>query len=349
MTHVTQGARRAEVECSVVVPTHRGAHRLPPLLEALSEQDYDGTWELIVVVDGDLDETVHVLDVYRDRLPIVVILHTEPLGVVASMNDGIAAAQGRIVMRCDDDLTPQSDLLRLHMDHHNSADAVGVIGATRDVFGDTCYARAYGLQATERSLAAAQVRPESYAWVGWAANNSVPRRVLIDVGGFDERFVYGQDSELGYRLALHGVRIISDPGLTSLHRAPSVNVESRASRAFVSGASRRLFDEVHPEAHPAPKAGTGNGPRLWGWLVYCVSFSFRERGAYARVGFEIDRILPLVPLKLAQRLISLIVEAAGRAGRTYGKSNLALYKSQKVGDLSLELATTKAPRSLVSG
>ena len=338
MRGAEEASRGADIECSVVVPTHRGAHRLPLLLDALSTQDYTGNWELIVVVDGVFDDTVGLLDAYRDRLPLVVIVQEEPHGVVATMNEGIAAAQGRIIMRCDDDLTPQNSLLRLHMAYHLGGAPVGIIGPTRDVYANGPYARAYGIPATERSLAASRARPAADRWVGWAANNSVSRQVLVDLGGFDPRFVYGQDSELGYRIAQHGVQIISDPELESQHRAPSVNVESRASRAFVSGASRKLFDHIHVGARGGSPRSVGIKSRLWDFVVNCTASVFRTRDAFAWAGRRVDAMLPCISARVAARVVSLLVEAAGHSGRLHGSDNLAMYKLQKVAELSRELS-----------
>ena len=53
------------LDASVIVPSHRGAHRLPALLEALSRQDHPGPWEVVVVLDGVLDESPAVLESWR--------------------------------------------------------------------------------------------------------------------------------------------------------------------------------------------------------------------------------------------------------------------------------------------
>ncbi|MDT0193762.1 glycosyltransferase [Arthrobacter sp. AB6] len=329
------------IECSVVVPTHRGAHRLPVLLEALAAQDYDKPWELVIVIDGNLDATAELLDSYRDRLPVVPLAHEEAKGVVAAMNDGIRTARGRIVIRCDDDLSPGPSFLRLHMRHHEDGRPVGVIGPTRDVFPDSPYAKAYGVPANERALAIAYRRDGSSRWVGWAANNSIPREALLSVGGFDPRFVYGQDSELGYRIASQGISIIVDPDLETLHRGPSTSVGSRAGRAFVSGASRRLFDSIHPGAHPPLPRPRGVKGRIWNAGVGTLTFLLRTREAYALAGKAVDRFLAVLPLPVASRIISLLVEAAGRSGRKHGNGDLASYKDQKLVELSRELSGNK--------
>ena len=50
------------LDASVIVPSHRGAHRLPALLDALARQDHPGPWEVLVVLDGVLDDSPEVLE-----------------------------------------------------------------------------------------------------------------------------------------------------------------------------------------------------------------------------------------------------------------------------------------------
>ena len=50
---------------SVVVPTRGGARRLPVLLEALAGQVLDEPWEVVVVLDGDVDGSRQLIDGVR--------------------------------------------------------------------------------------------------------------------------------------------------------------------------------------------------------------------------------------------------------------------------------------------
>ncbi len=65
---------------SVIVPSHRRAHRLPTLLEALAHQDHPGPWEVVVVLDGVLDDSPEVLEAWQDRLPLRVLRSEQPRG-----------------------------------------------------------------------------------------------------------------------------------------------------------------------------------------------------------------------------------------------------------------------------
>ncbi|MET3708943.1 GT2 family glycosyltransferase [Arthrobacter sp. UYEF6] len=325
----------------MIVPTHRGAHRLPELLEAFMAQDYDGEWELVVVVDGVLDSSLDIIDSFNACLPLNPVILEKQSGVVAALNAGIEAAKGRIFIRCDDDLTPVPSFLSLHMRHHEGLVPVGVIGPTRDVFPDSAYARAYGIPANKQSLAAAYARHASFTWVGWAANVSAPCSVLKDLGGYDAKFVYGQDSELGYRIAQTGVEILVDAELETLHRGPSTSAGTRIPRAFVSGASKRLFNSVHPEAGAPAPAPAGFKGQIWNGAVRLIAGVVRTREGFIRVGQAVDGVVERLPLSLATKVISLFVEAAGISGRAHGNLDLSSYKGQKAVEIAGELTRSR--------
>ena len=329
--------RRADPAASVVVPTHRGAHRLPLLLDALGAQRVDEPWEVVVVVDGPDAATDAVLAVAPRHLPLVVVHRPASTGVAAALNAGIRAARGHIVIRCDDDLTPAPDMVRRHLAHHAGEGLVGVIGPTRDVLPDTRYARAYGRSASERSVAAVLAAPEPERWRHWAAHASVRREVLDAVGGYDETFSYREDSELGLRLARHGVRMVVDPGLVVPHRGAPADARTRVPRAWVSGASEVLFAERHPDAPVPPAPGPAAGaPRLWSVATAGVSRALPTHAAARRAGSAVDGLLRVLPAAVGGRVVALAVEAAARAGRRYGVTDQRRYRVQKDAELAAE-------------
>ena len=65
---------------SVIVPTHRGAHRLRALLRPWLDQDVEEPWEVVVVLDGSSTTTPGMLEQWSDRLPLRVVSIREPLG-----------------------------------------------------------------------------------------------------------------------------------------------------------------------------------------------------------------------------------------------------------------------------
>ena len=187
------------------------------------------------------------------------------------------------------------------------------------------------------------MRPAEQRWIGWAAHNSVTRAVWDRAGRFDPRFVYGQDSELGFRLARAGVRLVVDRALELEHRGPALDTATRAPRAFVSGASRRLFESVHGEVHAAQDRVHGVRAHAWQTAVRSISTVVRSPGGYARAGRLVDVALRFLPAPVGGRLVAVVVESAGRSGRLHGRTDLAVYRGQKSAELSRESDREQRP------
>jgi GT2 family glycosyltransferase len=309
---------------SVVVPTRGGATRLPVLLDALAAQRVDETWEVVFVLDGDVDGSREIVEAYADRLSLRIVERAGGDGVSAALAAGYDAAQGDIVLRCDDDLTPGSGFLAGHLARHRERPAgappLGVVSLTRDVFRDTAYASAYGRPANERLIAEAYARPVDERWRHWAGCNSVPKAAYEAVGGFDPTMTYREDSELGLRLARSGVEIVIDSDLEIEHRGPAPDVASRAGRAFTSGASTVAFGERHPDA---PRIAATQGTSPWDLAVALAAGRIGSRHDAVALGHRIDGLLVRLPEKTRGKVAAWAVEAAAEAGRRVGDSTWA--------------------------
>ena len=306
---------------SVVVPTRAGAHRLPALLDALGRQDLSDPWELVVVLDGDVDGTRAVVEACAEALPLRLVEVDQPRGVGAALATGYDAARGEYVMRCDDDLTPSPSLLRDHLERHRvrpaGAPALGLVSMTRDVLDNTPYARAYGRPANERLLRAAYARPADERWRHWAACNSVSRAAYLEAGGFDPTMTFREDSELGLRLARSGVEIVIDPAVEVEHRGAACDTAARAARAFTSGASVAAFDVRHPGHHDSATTSARGG---WGRAVALASRRVARVEDAEGLGRRVDELLSRLPERSHAKLVALAVEGAAVAGRRSGAS-----------------------------
>lgn len=89
---------------SIVTPTYRRAQYLRRMIESVTAQTFDD-WELIVVIDGLLDdETAELLAEHRPRLgDRLVQLQQKHQGCCVARNTGIDAARGRFVAFLDSD------------------------------------------------------------------------------------------------------------------------------------------------------------------------------------------------------------------------------------------------------
>ena len=192
--------------------------------------------------------------------------------------------------------------MRRHLAHHATGGrARGGHGPDPGLVPDTPYAGAYGRPARARSLAAAYARPADSALGGVGGAQLGDPGSWDAVGGFDESFVYREDSDLGLRLAEHGVHLIVDPQLEIEHRGAARDAATRAARAWVSGASEVLFATRHPGAVPELETVPWNvRTRVWSGATFLISALVRTRRAAAIAGSAVDRLLP--PSSACRRL-----------------------------------------------
>jgi glycosyltransferase involved in cell wall biosynthesis len=114
---------------SVLLAVHNDARYLPAALHSVLQQTIDD-FELIVVDDASTDETPQILSATGDRR-LIVLRNEEQLGLAASLNRGLDAAQGRYVARLDADDVALPNRLELQLASIGDAGVVG--GAVRDL------------------------------------------------------------------------------------------------------------------------------------------------------------------------------------------------------------------------
>jgi glycosyltransferase involved in cell wall biosynthesis len=99
----------------IVIPTQAPAPRLPRVIDRLVAQRYEGTIEILVVIDGGGD----IADVPSPpslsgtlRRALRTIANTQAPGLDGARRTGRAAAQGEVVVFCRDDEEWPPDRLR---------------------------------------------------------------------------------------------------------------------------------------------------------------------------------------------------------------------------------------------
>lgn len=89
---------------SVVIPVYNCERTLGEQLEALTDQTYEGDWEVILADNGSTDASLEVARRYRDRLPALrVVEAVDRRGAAHARNVGAAAAEGSYLAFCDGD------------------------------------------------------------------------------------------------------------------------------------------------------------------------------------------------------------------------------------------------------
>ncbi len=295
---------------SIIVPTRGGAARLPRLFASLARQT-DQRFDVVVVVDGAIDDTEAYL-AGDHPFAVTAVVFEANQGRSSALNAGFAAATGSILARCDDDLELPETYVADQIAWH-TANRGGLIGLCRNVYPPSPYARVYGTAMDLQGRAAAYAAPAEETWRHWGANVSVPREVYAEIGPYDTDYRgYGwEDVDWGWRLHQAGYRIEIRPEIEAKHHVAATTTVIRAKRAMYSGAARTRFIAKHGDAMIPPLAEHPHG--AWNRLVAATA----QRLSEPRVetwGAWIDRSLPVLPTPVGRKAVALLVEAAHRCG-----------------------------------
>lgn len=196
---------------SVVVPARDSAATLGKCLDACLDQDYPHL-EVIVVDDGSQDATAAVAARYPVRL-----IRQANAGPAAARNRGWRAAQGEIVCFTDADCVPARDWVRSLLAGYHSHEVAGV-GGSYDIANPGSFL-AHLIHAEIRYRHSRMPRLVDYLG---GFNLSYRRRILEEVGGFDESYPApsAEDNELSYRVIKAGYRLVFTPRARVAHHHP---------------------------------------------------------------------------------------------------------------------------------
>lgn len=228
---------------SVVIATKDRAHYLERALESFGKQIGAPSFEVVVVDNGSTDGTRQAAQTAQHGYGVTYVYEAQP-NRGAARNRGVAAAQGHLLLFCDDDIYAPPGFLAAHDSAHTFSNVV-VTGPIINVPG---YA----------------VRPKptiaNYSRAFFCTCNvSVPKVAIDALGGFDEQFhLYGwEDTELGVRLREHGMRAKFSWDAYIWHVKPpqDVTLDSELRKAVEK--ARMAVRFLEKNGSPRVKSATG--------------------------------------------------------------------------------------------
>lgn len=273
----TPGVRRAPTpDVSVVIPTFERSESLKRLLHSLADSDLGGLdMEVLVVDDGSADATPDVLA--AAPLPVVQLRQMNS-GPAVARNRGWRAASGPLVLFLDDDVVVTPDAVRRLVATASSADAVGAriepLGNPGIIAG---FMHVEGL--SDHKVVGGEVR---YLVTAGAMFS---RRVLEEVGGFDEAFpgAAGEDADLSFRLIGAGRSIAVEPNALVLHEYRST-LPKLARTYYRHGSVQPLLRDRHAarKYHLRGSARDRLAPKAWAatYRRYRTDASVSRSSAY---------------------------------------------------------------------
>lgn len=153
--------------------------------------------EIIFVDDGSTDETKTIVA----EFPVICIAGAGQ-GAGAARNLGWRAAKSALIWFVDSDCVAEPNALDLLLTHLEDEKVGGVGGSYGSMTADSLLSRLIHEEIIERHRAMS-VRVNFLA----TFNVIYRRHILEQIGGFDERFLKGQDAELAFRVMAAGYEL----------------------------------------------------------------------------------------------------------------------------------------------
>lgn len=220
---------------SVVIPALNSAATIATQLDALASQTRPPD-EVIVADNGSTDGTPEYAAAYR-AMPVRVVDASARRGPSAARNAGAGAAKGEVVLFCDADdrVSPSwvSDLLEA--------------SAHYDVFGgrvedlDTAEGRPRRIPRVNLDL------PRDLAWHPWpiGANCGIRKSAIMELGGWDEDLLAGEEIDLAWRAVCNGLRVGVVEGAPVQYRQRGTAREAYRQGVLWGKAAPTLYKRFH--------------------------------------------------------------------------------------------------------
>jgi glycosyltransferase involved in cell wall biosynthesis len=192
------------MDVSVVIPSRNAARTIGAQLDALSRQEWNGSWEVIIADNGSSDGTQDIGRSYAKRLPGFKLCDAaKRRGPGYARNAGAKVARGKAVVFCDADdvaapgwLAAMGNALQIHDFVANRLE-VARLNAPRfaNVMPDV---QSAGLQ---------QIEYPPYLPHAGACGLGIKRPIHELLGGFDESLPFLEDTDYCFRAQLKGFEL----------------------------------------------------------------------------------------------------------------------------------------------
>jgi len=233
---------------SVVIPARDAAATLDACLESVFEQDYQGSYDVVIAVGPSGDDTARVSRRWAALDPRVTAVDNPDGSTPKGLNRAIAASRGAVIVRVDAQSQLQPGYVSRAVATLRRTGAANVGGIQRPV-GERGLQRiiAVGMN-SPFGAGTARFRRDGYEGPADTVYLGVfDRAALAAVGGYDESLDRNQDYELNWRLRDNGHLVWLDPELVTDYR-PRATFGRLASQYYQYGVWKRHVVRRNPRS-----------------------------------------------------------------------------------------------------
>jgi GT2 family glycosyltransferase len=219
------------MKISIVIPSYNGQKlleaNLPKVISALlyARQEKKMDVEIIVVNDGSSDETIPFMQKFvteHSDLPVIFKDNGRNLGFSPTVNNGVKAATGDIVILINTDVTPDRNFILPLLPYFEDENTFAVGCMDKSVEGDKIVLRGRGVGKWKEGYMQhrlGDLDKNDTLWVS-GGSGAFSRRIWNHIGGLCELYkpYYWEDNDLSYRALKAGYKIYFEKKSTVLHK-----------------------------------------------------------------------------------------------------------------------------------
>lgn len=249
------------MELSVIIPCYNAAETIAVQLDALAQQEWSGSWEIIFANNNSTDASAQIAMKYKeDQLPQLRIIDASSRqGQPYALNVGAKAAAGSSLAFCDADDEVGAGWVAAMGEALRKYDFVACRMDTKKLNpwlqGQQGHSQEYGLQ---------QIWYPPYLSHAGGGSLGVKHRLFEKVGGFDESLPYLHDTDFCFKLQQLG---------TELHFVPDALVHIRyRSTLFRVFRQSRNYAEYNVLLSKRYCAGSPEKNSAKWWMIYLADW-----------------------------------------------------------------------------
>ena len=256
---------------SVIIPAKNAAGTIADQLDALACQTFAGPFEVLIADNGSSDDTLRIVESYRDRVPdLRVIDASSRPGSAFARNEAARSARGGLLCFCDaDDVVDAVWLDALK----RCAESQEIVGGRLDVETlNEPHVRAWrSAPQASRSLGDVTFAP--------SGNMAISSKLFHELRGFDVEYLKSHDVEFSARAVAAGHTIGFCPEAVVAYRLRA-DLNGLARQAFRAG---RATAQAFADGQASPRS-IKETVQDWAWLVIRVPTlaSRMRRGIWVR-------------------------------------------------------------------
>ncbi|MDT4292318.1 glycosyltransferase [Methylomonas sp. MO1] len=251
----TTDISQAKPLISVIMPCYNSAHIIEKTIANLYQQTFDN-FELVVVDDGSLDNSLEVLQKITELYKNIKIISQQNKGPGPARNRGLGAASGEFIAFLDsDDSWHPEFLAKLHHKLKENPNCVLAYCGWQNIGLNAEQCQPYippDYEENDKFAVLLHSCP-------WPIHAALTRKFAIDqVGGFNEHWLTAEDFDMWIRIAMFANIVRVPEVLAYYHHQQGEQISSNRLRAILNhwGVQKGLLHDFPEISQTLGKAKT---------------------------------------------------------------------------------------------